>query len=127
MRKNTFKKKITAAMMAMLMTVSMVCVKADAKTAGTGIRESITAYTLYVRENENNKVLGKMRMSIHSSDVQNKFTAARNCGLVTVTVSEKASDFVMDSIQSLKDGYAIELTKYANNPSKVYGACTINY
>lgn len=127
MRKNTFKKKIMAAMMAMFMAVSMVCINADAETVGTGMRESMTAYTLYVRENNNYNLLGIMRMSIHSSDVQNKFTAARNCGLVTVTVSEKASDFVMDSIQSLKDGYAIELTKYANNPSKVYGACTINY
>ncbi len=127
MKKNTFKKKIMVAMMAMLMAVSMVCVKADAETVGTGMRESITAYTLYVRENENTNLLGTMRMTIHSSYVQNKFTAARDCGLVTVTVSERASDFVMDSIQSLKDGYSIELTKYAKKPSKVYGACTVNY
>ena len=127
MKKNTFKKRIIATMMAMFMAVSMVCIKADAETVGTGMRESITAYTLYVRENGNDNLLGKMRMTIHSSYVQNMFTADRDCGLVTVTVSEKASDFVTDSTPSLKDGYSIELTKYAKNPSKVYGACTVNY
>ncbi len=116
-----------AAMMAMLMAVSMVCVKADAETVGTGMRESITAYTLYVRENGNTNPLGTMRMTIHDSYVENRFTAARDCKLVTVTVSEKASDFVTDSTHSLKMEEAIAIMKYTKNPSKVYGACTVNY
>ena len=127
MKKNTFKKKIMVAMMSMLIAVSMVCVKADAETVGTGMRESITAYTLYVRENGNTNLLGTMRMTIHDSYVENRFTAARDCELVTVTVSEKASDFVTDSTHSLRIHEAIAIMKYTKNPSKVYGACTVNY
>ena len=127
MRKNTFKKKIMAAMMAMFMAVGMVSMKADAKTAGTGIRESITAYTLYVRENENNNVLGKMRMTIESSYVQNVFTADRDCGFTTVSVSEKASDFLTNSREGLKNGEFCKMIKYAENSNKVYGICTVDY
>ncbi|MCM1082399.1 MAG: hypothetical protein NC393_06565 [Clostridium sp.] len=127
MKKNTFKKKIMAAMMAMFMVVSMVCIKADAETVGTGMRESITAYTLYVRENGNDKLLGKMRLSIHDSYVENRFTADRDCGLITVTVSEKNYDFKTSSTPSLGKYEAIAIMKYAKNPSKVYGSCTVNY
>lgn len=127
MKKNMFKKKIMATMLAMFMAVGMVCVKADAKTAGTGMHHSITAYTLYVRENNNYNLLGTMHMSIHSGDVENSFTASRDCDLVTVTVSEKASDFVTGDTPSLDYGYTIVVTKPAKNPSEVYGSCTVNY
>ncbi|MBD5095872.1 MAG: hypothetical protein HDT40_02515 [Lachnospiraceae bacterium] len=127
MKKNTFKKRIIATMMAMFMAVSMVCIKADAKTAGTGIRESITAYTLYVRENENTNLLGTMRMTIHSSYVQNEFTAAKACGYTTVSVSNNGIDFISGAKPNLSAGDFCGAVKYANNPSKVYGACTVDY
>lgn len=127
MRKNTFKKKIMAAMMAMLMAVGMVCVKADAETAGTGVRESSTAYTLYVRENYNYNLLGTMRMTIHSSYVQNEFTAAKACGYTNVSVSNNGIDFITGSKGSLSQGDYCGAVKYVNNPSKVYGACTVDY
>ncbi|MDE5873171.1 MAG: hypothetical protein K2H07_04590 [Lachnospiraceae bacterium] len=127
MKKNTFKKRIIATMMAMFMAVSMVCIKADAKTAGTGIRESITAYTLYVRENENTNLLGTMRMTIHSSYVQNTFTAAKACGYTNVSVSNNGIDFETASRGNLGAKGVVAVVKYVDNPSKVYGACTVDY
>lgn len=134
MKKNMFKKKIMATMLAMFMAVGMVCVKADAKTAGTGVRVSTTAYTLYVRENENNNLLGTMRMSIHLSKdkndpsyVENRFTAAKDCKYTNVSVSDNGIYFETATKGELGANGAVAVVKYVNNPSKVYGACTVDY
>ncbi len=89
MKKNTFKKKILAAIMAMFMAVSMVCMKADAASVETDTISTQVACNLYVRESGNENLLGIMRLSKDSSGVYNKFTASKACGRTTVRVSDK--------------------------------------
>ncbi|MBD5095870.1 MAG: hypothetical protein HDT40_02505 [Lachnospiraceae bacterium] len=128
MKKNTFKKRIIATMMAMFMAVSMVCIKADAKSVGTGTISTVAAgYTLHVRESGNTTELGVMYMHKNSKGVYNKFTASKKCGETTVRVSNVDAWYATSTIAELQSGKYVEISKEATNPTKVYGSCTVNY
>ncbi len=128
MKKNTFKKKIMAAMMAMFLAVGMVCVKADAASVETGTVSTATAgYTLYVRESGSTTLLGIMYMHKNARGVYNQFTAKKSCGTTTVSVSNMDAFYATSTVVRLGINQYVNVSKEATNPPYVYGSCTVNY
>lgn len=124
---NVFKKKVTATIMVILMAVSMVSIKSDAATVGSGLFESSGTYVVYVWEQGNKNLLGKMRMTKGDSWVQNAFEADKNCLTTTVSVSANNRDYETAAKNSVKKGTFLAVSLIYPNPTRIYGSCTVNY
>ncbi|MDE6025842.1 MAG: hypothetical protein K2G45_10360 [Lachnospiraceae bacterium] len=128
MKKNTFKKRIMATIMAMLMAVSIVSIKADAASVGTGTISTMGPYNFYVREAGNTNLLGIMSLWKDSGKVYNKFTAKKKCSSVTLNVTNLSGGRpVSDTKADLGTNDSFTISKEATNPTYIYGSCTVYY
>ena len=122
-------KKIFITVMALIIAFGICVVPAKAASVNTGEHSSSGTYNLYVRKMGSTDILVYMKLSKDIIAVYNTFTAAQNCGSVTVYVSNTNanSSYKSNSVVSLPQNASVIAKKSVSNPSIIYGKCSVSY